>query len=395
MTTNQPMLEGIRIVDMTTILFGPTCTQMLADMGADVIKVESPKGDQLRHSGTSAKTPGMGPVHMTVNRGKRSLALDLKSEADIGVMRDLLATADVFIHNVRSSAIARLGLDYDSVRRIKDDLIYVHCTGFGSGGPYAGRKAIDDIIQAASGFASLSTLVTDDPNPRYTHSALADKVAGLHASQAVLAAVVHRLRTGEGQHVEVPMFECFTQFFLQEHLYDAVFRPPTGPIGYTRQLETNRRPFPTSDGFIAMAPYSDPEWIRLLEILGISSLLDDDRYNSPEQRFRNQGELYLEIRKASPAFSCADLMRECEKEGIAALALTQLEDILDNQHLKAVDFFHRSEHPSEGGYLSMYLPTEFGARARQEGRHAPLIGEHNQEIIDELAQRKSSQSESE
>ncbi len=393
MAAAQSMLEGIRIVDLTTVLFGPTCTQMLADLGADVIKVEAPKGDQIRHSGTVAKTPGMGPVHMTVNRGKRSLALDLKSEADAKIMRDLVSTADVFIHNVRSSAISRLGLDYESARKLKTDLIYVHCTGFGSKGPYAGRKAIDDVIQAASGFASLSTLTTDDPRPRYTHSALADKVAGLHASSAVLAAIVHRLRTGEGQHVEVPMFEAFTHFFLQEHLFDAAFRPPTGSIGYTRQLERNRRPFPTADGFVAMAPYSDPEWIRLLEILRISSLLEDERYNSPEKRFRNQGELYKAISEATPAFTSAELMRSCEEQGIATMALTPLEHVLDNEHLKAVDFFHLSQHPSEGGYLSMRFPAEFSARAKQEGRHAPKIGEHNQEIVDELARTKSNRSE--
>jgi len=393
MSAAQAMLEGIRIVDMTTILFGPTCTQMLADMGADVIKVESPKGDQIRHSGTISKTASMGPVHMTVNRGKRSLALDLKSESDATIMRNLISTADVFIHNVRSSAIARLGLDYNSASKLKTDLIYVHCTGFGSKGPYAGRKAIDDIIQAASGFASLSTLTTDDPNPRYTHSALADKVAGLHASSAVLAAIVHRMRTGEGQCVEVPMFEAFTHFFLQEHLFDATFSPPTGSIGYTRQLERNRRPFPTVDGFVALAPYSDPEWIRLLEILGISSLLEDERYNSPEERFRNQGELYKAIAEATPAFTSAELMRTCEEQGIAAMVLTPLEQVLDNEHLKAVDFFHLSQHPTEGGYLSMRFPAEFGARPKQEGRHAPLVGEHNQEIMDELARRKSGRSD--
>ena len=216
------MLSGIRIVDLTTVIFGPYATQMLADLGAEVIKVETPGlGDVSRYLGSGVPDPTMGSIHLTVNRGKRSIALDLKQKEDAAVLRELIATADVFFHNVRGKAIARLGFDYDGCRAIRPDIIYVHCTGFGQDGPYADLQAYDDVIQAATGTTSLLPRVDGDPRPRYLPSLIADKTAGQFGAQAILAALVHKLRTGEGQEVEVPMFECFASFMLTEHLRDA------------------------------------------------------------------------------------------------------------------------------------------------------------------------------
>ncbi|HTO42354.1 MAG TPA: CoA transferase, partial [Rhizomicrobium sp.] len=204
------MLEDVRIIDLTTVVFGPYATQTLADLGADVIKIEPPGGDTMRFTGKSAKTRQMGPCHLSLNRGKRSVLLDLKLEDAKDDLRALLKTADVFIHNVRGPAIEKLGFGYDAVRALKPDIIYVHCVGFGSGGPYSDLQAYDDVIQATSGAATLLSRVDGNPRPRYIPSLIADKVAGLHGAYATLAALFHKQRTGEGQFVEVPMFEAFT-----------------------------------------------------------------------------------------------------------------------------------------------------------------------------------------
>ncbi len=244
------MLSGIRIVDLTTVIFGPYATQMLADLGAEVIKVETPGlGDISRYLGSGVPDPTMGSIHLTVNRGKRSIALDLKKPEDAAVLRDLVAGADVFFHNVRGKAIAKLGFDYASCQVIKHDIIYVHGTGFGQDGPYADLQAYDDVIQAATGTTSLLPRVDGDPRPRYFPSLIADKIAGQFGAQAILAALIHKLRTGEGQAVEVPMFECFASFMLTEHLRDAALDPPLGPAGYPRQLDPTRQPFPPANPF--------------------------------------------------------------------------------------------------------------------------------------------------
>lgn len=242
--SRQSPLAGIRVADMSTVVFGPYCTRILADLGADVIKVEPAGGDNARLIGTPPKTPGMGPVHLRLNRGKRSAVWDQKTETGRAAMRRLLETCDVFLHNVRPDAIERAGLGYDEVRKIRPDIIYVHCTGFGLDGSYAGLQAYDDIIQAASGAAALLPRVDGNPQPRFLPMLYADKVSGLHAAYAALAAVVQRMRSGDGQYVEVPMFETIASFNLLEHLCDATFVLSTGQWGYPRQLDPIRQPMP-------------------------------------------------------------------------------------------------------------------------------------------------------
>ena len=227
-------MAGLRVVDLSTVVFGPYCTQILADLGADVIKIEPPGGDHVRIIGTPAHTPGMGPVFLRLNRGKRSVVWDMKTEPGRTAIQRLLATADVVLHNIRPEAVERLGLGYDAVKALRPDIIYVHCTGFGLEGPYAGLQAYDDVIQASTGATALLPRVDGNPHPRYLPMLFADKVSGLHAAYAVLAAVVHRLRTGQGQHVEVPMFEALASFNAVEHLCDATLQPPTGPWGVAR-----------------------------------------------------------------------------------------------------------------------------------------------------------------
>jgi crotonobetainyl-CoA:carnitine CoA-transferase CaiB-like acyl-CoA transferase len=383
------MLEGIRIVDLTTVVFGPYATQSLADLGADVIKVVAPQGDVTRWTGRSARNAGMGPNHLNLNRGKRSIVLNLKDETDRHFMRELIATADVFVHNIRGEAIRRLGFDYESARALKPDLIYVHCVGFGSDGPYASLQAYDDLIQAASGTATLASRVDGNPCPRYFPSLIADKVAGLYGAYAILAAIVHKLRTGEGQHVEVPMFETFTHFMLKEHLFGAVFDRPGAKAGYPRQLDPGRQPFPTSDGWISIVAYTDETLCVLLKLLGHAKVLDEERFATEQARMKKDAttQLYQVINEATRAFTTQELIEMCRnsRPEIPAMAVRDLQDVLTDPHLQQTGFFKREKHPTEGPIFSMNPPVRFDVTTPPV-RHAPLLGEQSEEIRRELRQ---------
>ena len=381
------MLEGIRVVDLTSVVFGPYATANLADLGADVIKVEPPGGDMFRGAGRPAATPMMGACHMTLNRGKRSVVLDLKDAADAAVMRDLLKTADVFIHNIRTKAIERLGLGYEAVRALRGDIIYVHCTGFGAGGRYRDLQAYDDIIQAATGTCSLAPRVDGDPRPRYVPSLIADKVSGLHGTQAVLAALVHKLRSGEGQYIEVPMFESFAHFALLEHLFGLTFDPPTSPAGYPRQLDPNRQPFPTADGHVSIVPYTEEITQRLFALLGAPEVLEAPAFATREARLRNMTQLYSEVARLTVGFTTDELVAMLHKAQIPALPCRDLGDILNDPHLVDAGFFRRRTHPSEGDYFEMQPPIRYAAAPARDLRMPPKVGEHTQEIKNELAPR--------
>ncbi|MEG3085976.1 CaiB/BaiF CoA transferase family protein [Sphingomonas sp. PB4P5] len=370
------MLEGIRIVDLTTIVFGPYATQMLADMGAEIIKVEPPAGDQTRQFGRAKATRLMGPVHVTLNRGKQSIALDLKDAEDAATMRALLATADVFIHNVRLDAIERLGFSEAAVRALRPDIIYVHCVGFGAGGPYAGLQAYDDVIQAATGAATLLSRADGDPRPRYLPSLIADKVAGLYGAQAVLAAIVHRLRSGEGQFVEVPMFECFAQFILQEHLFGEVFDDPREPAGYPRQVDPHRQPFPTADGYIAIVPYTPDTIVRTFAVLDAPEILAQTRFATVTDRLRGMSALYAEIAQLTPRRTTEDWVGRFAAAGVPCMPVRDLQDMRRDPHLAATGFFHPRDHPSEGGYVEMRLPIRFGAAPPPDLAPAPVLDQH-------------------
>ena len=378
------LLQGIRVLDCTSVIFGPFATQLLADLGADVIKIEPPSGDMFRYSAKPAATKGMSPGHLALNRGKRSAALDLKLPADLATVRGLVPGCDVFIHNMRAQAIERLGLGYDAVRALRPDCVYAHCVGFGSDGPYAGLQAYDDLIQAASGTTSLIGKVDGDGRPRYLPGAIADKVCGLYAAQGVLAALIHKLRTGQGQFVEIPMFETFTHFSLVEHLAGQTFDPPNGPICYGRQIDPDRQPFPTLDGHIAIVPYSDAAWQQVFAILGDEAFLEDAAFATPLLRFRNISVLYQRIAALTPAQTSAHWVIKFRAAEIPSIAVRAIEDILADPHLRATDFFQHQEHPSEGAYFAMRCPLRFGAGpGADEPRFAPIIGEHTQAVRDE------------
>lgn len=371
------MLKGVKVVDLTTVVFGPYCTQILADLGAEVIKVEAPPiGDVFRHAGKPAATRGMGPGFIAINRGKESRMIDLKSEAGAAAMRDLIGEADVFVLNVRGAAAERLGLDYESVRAIRSDIIYLHCVGFGQDGPYADLPAYDDVIQAASGTTSLLSRVDGNPAARYFPSLIADKVSGLHGAYAVMAALIHRMRTGEGQRVEVPMFEAFTNFMLIEHLAGLTFDPPNAPVCYPRQVDPGRQPFRTADGWISIAAYTDRDWAPLFAVLGRPEFLEAPEFVTPADRFRNMGLLYAEVARLTQGFATDDLARRCAEANLPAQPARDIGTIMDDAHLMATGFFRRREHASEGGYFEMRHPVRFGAVELDEPGPPPLPGEH-------------------
>ena len=383
------MLAGIKVVDLTSVVFGPYCTQVLADLGAEVIKVEAPGiGDALRWSGKAPASPNMAPGFMALNRGKRSIVLDLKAAGDLAVLQALLAEADVFVVNVRGKALERLGLDFAALSAAHPRLIYVHCVGFGQDGPYADLQAYDDVIQAATGTATLLPRVDGDPRPRYLPSLLADKVAGLHAAYAALAALFHRERSGAGQLVEVPMFEAFTSFMMLEHLGGQTFDPPTGPVGYARQLDPVRQPFPTADGYISIVIYTLDAWDRVFALLGDTDFIVQDRFNAPGGRMRHQTELYEHLTALTPRLTTAELLRRCHEVQLPAQAVCDLADVINDPHLAATGFFRRREHPSEGIYLEQAPPVQFGGGPSPLLSMPPQLDGDGSQIRAELAARR-------
>lgn len=379
------LLSGIRIADMSTVIFGPYCTQILADLGADVIKIEPEgMGDANRNIGHSAKTRLMGPLHMRMNRGKRSVVWDLKSPEGRDAIERLLATSDVFVHNIRPDAVQRARLDYETVRKLRPDIVYVHCTGFDTRGPYSGLPAYDDIIQAASGAASLLSRVDGNPAPRFIPMAMADKVSGLHAVYAVLAALIHRLRTGEGQMVEVPMLESIASFNLLEHLYERTFEPPVGPTGYKRQLDPTRQPMRTKDSYIVIAPYQDDRWLRFLELTGLTHVLQEPGLTDLMSRRENAHRLYEYMAQVLPQKTTEEWLTLLAANNIPAGRVNSIDDLLDDPQLKASGLFVEREHPTEGRYIEVAAPVRFSAADLSPGRHAPVLGQHTDEVNREL-----------
>jgi len=376
----QPLLSGVKVIDLTSVVFGPYATQILADMGADVIKVEPPTGDQFRPGTRPVVTPGMGSAWMAVNRGKRSVALDLKQADDLAVMQRLLAEADVFVVNVRGKAMERLGLDYAAVSALNPGIIYAHCVGFGQDGPYADLQAYDDVIQAASGTTTLLPRVDGVAKPRYLPSLIADKVSGLHAAYAIQAALIHKLRTGRGQHVEIPMFEAFTSFMLLEHLGDQTFVPPIGPAGYPRQLDPDRQPFPASDGWLSIVAYTNGAWDRIFAVLGEPEFLDDERFVDAKSRFFNSAALYQRMAELTPRFSVDDLLARLQAVDIPAQKVRDLDEVIADEHLNATGFFRQRHHPSEGDYVEMRSPVRFSDAVIPDVTMPPQLDQHGKEI---------------
>jgi crotonobetainyl-CoA:carnitine CoA-transferase CaiB-like acyl-CoA transferase len=390
-------LKGVRIVDLTSVVFGAYATQMLGDLGADVIKVEFPAGrrgdggDIMRWAGIPAGDEarrGLGPIFMTINRNKRSILLDLREERAKRALARLIKTADVFTSSVRYEGMKRLGLDYDAVKAIKPDIVYVHGAGYGSGGPYAGEPAYDDLVQSASGLADLLNRTDGRDEHRLIPSLIADKVSGLFMTQAVLAALFHRQRTGEGQFVEVPMLECVASFNLAEHFFGHVYDPPTGQWGYPRVVNPTRKPFPTKDGYIGLLPYTDEQWVQFFEIAGWGETLGKDpRFADYATRLQHVRELYGKVDEVTVTKTTDEWLALLKPLQIPVVKMNTLDDLLVDPHLDAVGFFQRYEHPEAGAYLGIKPPIKYSATPANVRRHPPRMGEHTAEILDEVAER--------
>ena len=395
--TNKPLpteatgpLKGVRIIDLTSVVFGAYATGILGDLGADVIKIESPSGERgdggdiIRWNGPipEGRPTDLGPIFLTINRNKRSLLMDLRRESAQRAMKRLIESADVFCASVRYDGLARLGLSYEDVRAIKPDIIYVHASGYGSDGPYAGLPAYDDLIQAGTGIADLLNRVDDDPTPRYLPTLVADKVSGLFMVQAVTAALFHHAKTGEGQFVEVPMYECMASFNLAEHLFGHVYDPPTGQYSYTRVTNPFRKPFKTKDGYIGLLPYTDKQWDQFFEVSGYAEeLTNDPKFRTFQARAANIRDVYAKVDEITPTRTSDEWIAMLKPFHIPIVKLNKLDDLMEDEHFKATGFFQSMEHPHAGSYISMKPPLRFSKTPANIRRHAPRMGEHNGELL--------------
>lgn len=383
MTEARGPLAGIRVIDLTMVVLGPYLTQILGDMGAEVIKVEAPSGDVLRGV-EPARSPGMGAIFLNVNRNKRSLCLDLKQPAAQDTLHRLVGTADVFVHSLRPRSLAKLGIDYPRLSADNPGLIYCNAVGFGRGGRYADRPAYDDIIQAASGVADLPRRSGQGDHAAYLPTIMADKTAALHAAYALSMALFHRERTGAGQELEVPMFETVTAFNLLEHLAGHAFDPPAGDMGYARLLTPNRRPYPTADGELTVMPYDTRQWQAFFRVAGRPDMVEDPRVTDPAERSRNIGVLYGMLATLMPERTTAAWMADLEEANIPAMPVQRLEDLPADPHLGDVGFFERYQHPSEGPVTTTAVPIWFSATPGSATRRPPpRLGEHTREILAE------------
>ena len=381
MSTNASPLSGIRVIDMTSLGMGPLAGQILGDHGADVIKVESPEGDIFRHV-LPQKSPGMSHAFIQFNRNKRSLALNLKTPEGMEAMLRLVRTADVLLSNMRPAAMARLGLTADALLAAKPDLIYCACYGYSERGPYAGRPAADDTIQAMSGLAGLQRMATGAL--QFVPSVVADKAVGQAVANAVLAALIHRLRTGEGQSVEVPMFETMVSFVMPEHMSGRTFEPPLGEAGYARIITAQRRPYRTQDGYLCVMPYTTAQWLRFLRLIGRDDLADDPEIADMGGRSRRFDELYAVIAQAMPARRTDEWIADLARHDILFGKVNSPDDLLQDPHLQAVGMFPQVDHPSEGRLRMLGFPVSY-SRTPSRLRHLPpQIGQHTHELLQEL-----------
>ena len=374
-------LDGIRIIDMTAVVLGPVATLHLADMGADVVKIEPPDGDVMRNAGHSPAAK-MGPIFLNANRNKRSIALDLKKPAAVETVKRLVAQADVFVHNNRPAAVERLGLGYDALKAINPRLVYAFAHGYKRTGPYGHMPAYDDLVQAASGAAMLQSRI-DGGEPRFLPTLVADKTTGLHLGMAILAALLARERTGVAQEIEVPMLEAVTGFWMLEHLYDHTFVPPRGDMGYARILNEFRRPYRTRDGYVMALPYTAKHWSAFTEGTGRRDLAADPRFATLEARANNQAAAMAAIAEIMRTRSTADWLAFCEENDIPAQRINDLEDLLGDPHLAATGFFTRREHPVVGPVLTMASPFNFSRTPTSFRRHAPTLGGDGREVLAE------------
>ena len=379
---NPGPLSGVRVIDMTTVVMGPYATQILADYGADVIKVESPSGDVLRLA-APMRNRGMGAAFLQANRNKRSIVLDVKKPRARDALLRLCGTADIFVHNIRGAAMTRAGLGEADVRGDNERLIYVSLIGFGESGPYAGRPAYDDLIQGMSGIPALHARVAHE-EPRYVPLTMVDRIMGVSAAQTILAALVHRDRTGKGQAVDLPMFETIAQLVLGDHMGGRTFEPAIGEPGYPRLLASDRKPYRTSDGYICVLIYNNKEWETFFRTIGRSDqYAADPRLSDHAVRTAHYSEVYAIVAGILKTRSTAEWEKLFAENDIPSAPLHDLDSLIDDPHLAAVGFFRDMDHPTEGAIRLTGIPSRWSASQPEITRHPPSLGEHSIEVLRE------------
>jgi len=374
-------LEGIRVVDLTTVIMGPWAAQMMGDMGADVIKVETRGGDISRGMGPG-RNKGMAACYLTSNRNKRSVVLDLTQDEGLSALRRLIDTADVFMHNFRPKVINKFNLGYETFKDANPELVYCGAYGFRADGPWANKPAYDDIIQTAAGYCDMQELISDQP--RYVPSLIADKTSSYAVFSAVLAALVCRERGGGGQAVEVPMFETMVDYAMIEHLYGATFDPPIGQMGYERIMNIERRPYQTSDGgYLTVLPYTDKNWIDFFKLAGREEFLDDPDFQTYSNRLNNSKKVYATLNEIVSTRTLNDWVAQLDAANIPAMMVKTKEDLLDDEQLNATGFWHSVDHPTEGKLRFTDPPFRYSKTPSTIRDMPPLLGEQSREILAE------------
>ena len=375
-------LEGVKILDFTHVQSGPTCTQLLAWLGADVIKVERPGGGDDTRAWGPPWRDGESTYFLGLNRNKRSVALDLKADAAREACLAIARGADVLVYNIRPQAMARLKLSYEEVRAVNPGIIYVGCFGYSQRGPYAAKAAYDDLIQGAAGIPWLLHR-QGAAEPRYAPIIVADRSVGQQVASAVSAALYYRERSGKGQRVDVPMFEHLLQIVLGEHLGGYTFDPQQGEAGYARMLAPDRRPYQTKDGYVCALIYNDKQWKAFFAVLGKPQMLSEEKYASQEARSRHYAEAYAFVAEQMKTRTTAEWLAALEGADIPVQRMNSLDDIVADPHLAATGYFSTVEHPTEGRLRSMAVPSEWSESAPRYRRHAPRLGEHTREVLRE------------
>lgn len=378
----QGPLKGVRVIDTTVNVLGPVATQILGDLGADVVKIETPAGDPNRQTGPS-RHPGMSAMHLNVNRNKRSVTLNLKRADALEALLRLVETADVFVHSMRPAAAKRLGVSYEAVKGRNPRIIYASGPGYRQNGPHRDFPAFDDVIQGESGIAALMGQVIGEP--RFYPTVIIDKLCGFVLASSIGAALYSRERTGVGQEVQVPMFETILAFNYLEHLWGAAFDPPLDPgVGYVRLLTKHRRPYQTKDGYICVLAVNDEQWRRILPALGRADLVDDPRFSTTTGRVRHYDELYGIVAEQLKLRTTAEWHDILDREDIPNGPVHSLQELLNDEYLRETGFFLNYEHPTEGRIRTPMPPVDFSATPAGVHRPPPLLGEHNQAVLGEI-----------
>ncbi|MFM2084668.1 MAG: hypothetical protein RLY95_1486 [Pseudomonadota bacterium] len=380
-------LAGVKILDLTSVVLGPFATQILASMGAEVIKVETAGGDNMRSVGPM-KSPSMGHIFLHANSGKQSVVLDLKSKDGLEALLRMASSSDVLISNVRPAAMARLGLDFESVRKVNPRIIYVSCCGFDQDGPYAAKPAYDDLIQGAAGVPWLMQQY-GSPEPCYAPVTLADRVTGLHAVYAVTTALFARERAGDawqGEAIVVPMFEAITQFVLGDHMAGRSFEPSLGDAGYARLLTPNRKPYKTADGYLCVLIYNDKHWASFFDAISeLARLKSDPIFATHSARAANIDAVYAEVSRIMQSRTTAAWQVLLDKADIPNMPMNSADDLLHDPHHMATGFIREINHPTEGKIKRVGSPVKWKNHAALESLlPAPTLGQHTRQVLEGL-----------